>query len=201
MFTNIFGKSYLKFANFFFKNSVIQINKDPNILNINSNKSTGDESKIFQGQENILQNKKITKSTLEIENSKIDNFLSLKKFNHLGIKRNEDESFNQSTSNSDKNLIRNRLKNRVCEWHISANDPREDRSASIQLKFLDGYFISVFDGHGGDFIANFAKKELHKKFDENISSKKFPINVSNTENEKIIIDSIHFAFENIVSIY
>jgi hypothetical protein len=200
MFTNIFGKGYLKFANFFFKNSVIQINKDANIININSNKSS-EETKIFHNGENVLDISLLKKSSIDLETplkelTETKTFVPInKKYDPFVLKRLEEEAYKESSG-----LTENRLKNRVCEWHISANDPREDRSNSIQLKNLDGYYISVIDGHGGDFIAKYTKKELHKIIDQKLLDLKFSGKMEEILKEKLIREAINFAFDALVSI-
>lgn len=43
----------------------------------------------------------------------------------------------------------NHIKNRIVNLQYPANNPIEDRFDFVQLKSIQGYFISVFDGHGG----------------------------------------------------
>lgn len=94
-------------------------------------------------------------------------------------------------------LVSNKLKNRVCEAYINANFPREDRSNAIQLKNFDGYFLSVLDGHGGEDVAEYTNKELHKKFDNKY------MELKNDENDKMrevdkVKHAIKYSFEQIV---
>jgi hypothetical protein len=92
-------------------------------------------------------------------------------------------------------LRRNILKNRVCEVHINANNPREDRTNAIQLKNFDGYFLSVLDGHGGDDVAEFANRELHKKFDEKYKELAYDDKIKEKDKVKM---AIAYAFAEIV---
>jgi hypothetical protein len=179
-FGNFIGRGLKKFANIFMKSSVssMEINKDPNLLNnMNTNKSEDSLLKKNFGTNNaandkfLLDNKTLywdeperKKENRELQlneefySNSFSQELQFKKlFN--SIQRNE-----VSVSNKDE-LVKNSIKNRVCEATINANHPREDRSNAVQLKNFDGYFLSVLDGHGGDEVAEFASSKLHKKFD------------------------------------
>jgi hypothetical protein len=154
---------------------------------------------------------------LDILNHKNKKYPSATTYNHVisnfrnrikNVKIDDDLESNKNKIKESKNieneLISNRLKNRVCEAYINANFPREDRSNAIQLKNFDGYFLSVLDGHGGEDVAEYANKELHKKFDnkymeliieEENSSEKNRITLRQAEKVKI---AIKYAFEQIV---
>ena len=44
---------------------------------------------------------------------------------------------------------KNQLENRVSLIQYESNNPIEDRFNCTQIKEVEGYLISVFDGHGG----------------------------------------------------
>jgi hypothetical protein len=217
MFSNFFAKGIKKVAGFFLKIGPMDIGKDPNILNnINSNKSnTSEETSLiknynsnYSNESNLDRNiylwheNQTKKEDLDLESYK--NKMMPNSYNHIisnfrhGIKKlaiDEKDSEKKIENNLfDEKLISNSLKNRVCEVIITANSPREDRSNAIQLKHYDGYFLSVLDGHGGDEVADFASKELHKKFENKlIELKEEMIN----EQDKVKT-AIKYAFEQIV---
>jgi pyruvate dehydrogenase phosphatase len=62
-------------------------------------------------------------------------------------------------------LIRNNIKNRVSVSCYNANMPIEDVYNAIQLRNVDGYYLTVLDGHGGDDLANYANKRIHVLLD------------------------------------
>lgn len=92
-------------------------------------------------------------------------------------------------------LKSNILLNRVSVIQYNANNPREDRHNAIQLKHLPGYMVAVFDGHGGNEVADYANKMLHKYFDDEILKTK---DSNNEIKDNTIIDSINKAFHKIV---
>mmetsp|Transcript_71213 Transcript_71213/g.82834 ORF Transcript_71213/g.82834 Transcript_71213/m.82834 type:complete len:423 (-) Transcript_71213:159-1427(-) len=62
-------------------------------------------------------------------------------------------------------LERNKLKNRFGVVQYAANKPIEDRFHTKQLESLDGYVVSVFDGHGGWQVAELAMNHLANDLD------------------------------------
>lgn len=66
-------------------------------------------------------------------------------------------SFPQSDHNLQKNIIDNRVKSLQYE----ANSPCEDTLACDQLKHIDAFAISVFDGHGGAELAEYCRSKIH----------------------------------------
>ena len=46
------------------------------------------------------------------------------------------------------------MENRVSVIQYQANSPIEDTYSCEQIDNVDGYFISVFDGHGGWQLCN-----------------------------------------------
>jgi hypothetical protein len=115
----------------------------------------------------------------------------------LDKRTNNPDSPKSENSANENELKSNKLKNRVCEVHISANNPREDRSNAIQLKNFDGYFLSVLDGHGGEDVADFAHRELHKKFDEKYKEIAHDENMREQQKVKV---AMYYAFQEIVKI-
>lgn len=59
----------------------------------------------------------------------------------------------------------------VQTFQYNANNPIEDRITYAKLKNINAYTFSVFDGHGGDFVAEFAATNLNnyldKRFEKN----------------------------------
>ena len=41
-----------------------------------------------------------------------------------------------------------------------ANDPIEDRVNVMKFVNPSAYYLAVFDGHGGDFVSDYANKNL-----------------------------------------
>jgi pyruvate dehydrogenase phosphatase len=70
-------------------------------------------------------------------------------------------SFPQSDHNLQKNIIDNRVKSLQYE----ANNPCEDTLACDQLKHVQAYAISVFDGHGGPELAEYCRSKIHSFID------------------------------------
>jgi hypothetical protein len=82
------------------------------------------------------------------------------------------KDFLYSLTNIQSELIRNKIKNRVCVSSYNANDPSEDVFNAIQLKNIDGYYLTVLDGHGGVEVANLANQRIHVLFDKYIKEHK-----------------------------
>lgn len=57
------------------------------------------------------------------------------------------------------------LEKKVKVIQHNANTPCEDRYIALKLKNLDGDFLAVFDGHGGDSVSQFASEKMAKYFD------------------------------------
>lgn len=65
-------------------------------------------------------------------------------------------------------LRQNKIESRVVMLQYAANNPIEDRYKVSQLKAIDGYAMSVFDGHGGWQVAELAMKKLHDEIDRTL---------------------------------
>ena len=209
MFNNFFGKGFKKFANIFWRSGVgnLDLSKDPGI--IIQNKSNTEGNSLTEFDYTSICNKDNSNSKIlplswnekEKKNKEVVN-LQVKKFKSSTLNksfwdlmdnlRTTDELIKKKLENK---LKTNKIKNRVCEVHISANYPREDRCNAIQLKNLDGFFLSVLDGHGGDDVADFANKELHKKFDEKYKQIAHDENLKDQQKVKL---AIYNAFQEIV---
>lgn len=110
---------------------------------------------------------------------------------------NKSEIFIENINNQ-ISLVPNQIENRIFNFQKSANNPIEDRINSIQLQNLEGYFVSVLDGHGGEFVAEYANLNLHLKFEERINQRK-----QESENfieEEDIRNALNYAFDQIVKI-
>lgn len=63
-------------------------------------------------------------------------------------------------------LVETEVEGRHFEIQYPANNPIEDRFATHSLKNADGYCASVFDGHGGWQISEYASNNLHGYIDQ-----------------------------------
>jgi len=107
--------------------------------------------------------------------------------------RNE---FTYSQQNAaEEALIPNKIKNRIFQFQKPANNPIEDRINSLQLNNIDAFFVSVLDGHGGDFVAEYANNLLPLKLEERLKN----IGDFNITDE-ILKDALTYAFDEVVSI-
>ncbi len=197
---NFFGKGFRKFANIFWKSGVnsFDFNKENTLKTSNSTKSSKDVSSCeidsSESSKTSILNYRLNeneRSTFEdIEGNKTG--LVVPYFNYL---YRYYDPHDRKKKYAEK-MSSNSINNRVCKVEISANKPSEDRCNALQLKNINGYFVAVFDGHGGEEVADYAKRELHKKFDENFKL----LNEDNKilQKQKIIL-AIHKAFEEVVS--
>ena len=135
-------------------------------------------------------------------NTKNIGLLGFSFFSYLGSKakslfNNEsEEKLIVNKSNFSEDLINNDILNRVSIVQCSANNPVEDRFNAVQLKNINGYYLSVLDGHGGNQVADYANKKLHLYFDNRF---KYHEN-SDFQLKQKIQDSLLYAFEAVVSI-
>lgn len=113
-------------------------------------------------------------------------FFKLEKFLFFSPKRNE------LISNLN-NLIPNQILNRVSNIQYYANNPVEDRLNAIQLINLNGYYLSVLDGHGGSIIVDYAYKHIPIYFDERIKS----LENSDFNEDYKIIDAFNYSFQSV----
>lgn len=113
-------------------------------------------------------------------------FFNLKFFLFFSPKKNE--------LNTDlTNLIPNQILNRVSNIQYYANNPVEDRLNAIQLTNLNGYYLSVLDGHGGSIIVDYAYKHIPSYFDERIKS----LENSDFHEDYKIIDAFNYSFQSV----
>lgn len=91
------------------------------------------------------------------------------------------------------NLIPNQILNRVSNIQYYANNPVEDRLNAIQLINLNGYYLSVLDGHGGSIIVDYAYKHIPIYFDERIKS----LENSDFNEDYKIIDAFNYSFQSV----
>jgi hypothetical protein len=97
---------------------------------------------------------------------------------------------------SEHGLLPNQIKNRIFHFQKSANNPIEDRINSIQLENIEGYWVSVLDGHGGDTVAEYANNNLHIRFEERIHQHK--IQSENFIDNVQITDALIYAYDQVV---
>lgn len=92
------------------------------------------------------------------------------------------------------NVVKAEINETAVALQLSANNPVEDRYIlkEITLNEKKGYFLGVFDGHGGDALSEYANNNLIKYFLEYYS---FTPECEN-ENERII-PSIQRAFAKV----
>jgi serine/threonine protein phosphatase PrpC len=70
----------------------------------------------------------------------------------------------------------------------------EDFHNAIQLKNIDGYLLTVLDGHGGIEVAKYANKKIHLLFDNFIKDE--DDNLSLLEKIKNVLSRIYNTIEN-----
>ena len=56
---------------------------------------------------------------------------------------------NLPTTNTTFKLKKNLINERITSMQYQANNPCEDKYSYCQLKSIEAYTISIFDGHGG----------------------------------------------------
>lgn len=137
------------------------------------------------------------------DNSRSHSFFSLSSYFYLSsvaiaalILREDSQihGFFGSNKPTSPNLLRNQMKGRVAAVQYSANNPIEDRYSCSQLKNIQGFAVTVFDGHGGTKVSEFAHKVLHEELDKAL------LEVSKTESmstDDWICSSIKKAFESV----
>jgi hypothetical protein len=181
---NFLGKGFRKFANIFWKNS-LNSSYENSLKSTVSNKSCdvdsseSSKSSLLKYRERNAYDESNTSNTGMV----VPNLNYIYKY------------FDPSRRKYLERMTTNNINNRVCKVEISANNPSEDRCNALQLKNLKGYFAAVFDGHGGDAVADYAKKELHKRFDENYQLLKEDSRI--LEKQKIVL-AMYKAFEEVV---
>lgn len=185
-----------------YKNSNNNNNKQSNNID-NNNISSLDKSDKSIALDNSF-NKNYNKEKKFVEdayNTKNIGLLGLSFLSYLGGKakalfsNDNDTLTNKPTFTED--LIRNDILNRVSIVQCSANNPVEDRFNAIQLKNLNGYYLSVLDGHGGNQIADYANKKLYTYFDCRFNYHKN----SDFKLKQKIEDSYIYAFEKVVRLF
>ena len=76
---------------------------------------------------------------------------------------------------------------RVEGLQLDGNDPCEDRLTIKQLENVKGYYMGIFDGHGGWQVAEMCNRKLHKYLDTNLKG---------CRTEKQIKAAINKAFDD-----
>lgn len=176
---NFLGRGFRKFAGIFWKNT----------LNFDSNFKTNVTKNEFDTPDNPKNSILNFKEKPNFEDSRTG--LMVQNINNIY------KYFDPKRKSYLDKLNPNSINNRVCKVEISANNPSEDRCNALQLKNLNGYFLAVYDGHGGGSMAEYAKKELHKRFDDSYLQLKQDESI--LKKDKIVL-ALHKAFEEIVSI-
>lgn len=198
MISNYIGKGFKRFAGIFskFVPESIQLNRDTIIIknNINNHIDGGE----FLNKSLIgLDGSHTTSGLLDDENlreKRMITFPDKVKDKYRKIKRKL--AFLDKTESLIE-LTKNKITNRVCLAVVKANDPIEDQSSANQLKYFDGFIVSVFDGHGGEDIAKKTKQNLHLIFDDKFKElEKQCISI-----EDKVRESIEYAFSKIVKFY
>lgn len=196
-FTYYLGKSFKKFTNFFYKNGAnpFEISQD---LNLQGSNFSNTNNSMMENPK-LTNKSNLTDSTME-DSKNINTPIDENKRESLSgfIKKYVSKNRALKTSQLEERILRaNILKNRVCQMVHAANNPIEDRHNAIQLKNFEGYFLSIFDGHGGYNVAEFANSQLHRKFDQNF------LRIRNSENkmteQEMVIASINYAYDEIVT--
>jgi serine/threonine protein phosphatase PrpC len=57
------------------------------------------------------------------------------------------------------------INHRIKSLQYEANDPCEDSLSYYQLKTIDAYAISIFDGHGGPELAEYSRSKINTFID------------------------------------
>lgn len=91
-------------------------------------------------------------------------------------------------------LIKTEINDTALALQINANTPVEDKYILNNIKLNDkkGFFLAVFDGHGGDIISEYAKEHLMKYF---LSS--YKIQPDCLKEEEKITKAIQLSFHQI----
>jgi len=90
------------------------------------------------------------------------------------------------------------FEDKVKAIQYNANEPCEDRYIALRLKNLNGDFLAVFDGHGGESVSQFASEKMAKYFDTIYLELKNK-NVKNEKSEEEIVkQSLLDTFHKIV---
>ena len=167
----------------------------------NSSRSSSNDSnktrKIVNVEKrNFTKEKKLVEETLNTKNVGLFGFSFLSYIESKAKSLFNYNDINQYNVQTNDELQKNQILNRVTTVQCCANNPVEDRLNAVQLKNLDGYYLSVLDGHGGGFVVDYAYKKLHLYFDQRMKY----LENSDFLLEKKITESLTFAFENIVSL-
>lgn len=148
------------------------------------NKSSEQEQKPKSDKDKVLEEVYKTKN-VGLFGFSLFSYISCKAKSLLGIQ--------------DENKIKlkpNDISNRLSIVQCTANNPLQDRFNGIQLKHLDGYYMSVLDGHGGHQVAEYANKRLHVSLDERLNKTKY---TSGSTSERIM-EGLNYAYKTVVRV-
>lgn len=82
-------------------------------------------------------------------------------------------AFKQSSECAEASEFKqNELEKRVFVLEYPANAPCEDRFNVYQFRKTKGYYVAVFDGHGGWQVSDYAMRNLHLYLDEELAKAK-----------------------------
>lgn len=87
-------------------------------------------------------------------------------------------------------MEQNKIYNRASGVQLDGNAVNEDRVCCHQFKSFDGYFVAVYDGHGGWQVADMCARKMQTYLEENLAGKK---------REKDVIKGIKKAFDQVES--
>lgn len=64
------------------------------------------------------------------------------------------------------------MEDRVKTTQYPANKPCEDTICCAQLKSIDAYTVSIFDGHGGKELSEYCREKINDLIDTYIDANK-----------------------------
>ena len=82
----------------------------------------------------------------------------------------------------------NKIYNRASGLQLNGNAVNEDRVCCHQFKSFDGYFVAVYDGHGGWQVADMCARKMQIYLEKNLAGK---------TKERDVIKAIKKAFDQV----